>query len=80
MIEQINPHRPHHFYVGAIVGVFGFRFVWPFFPRLGVIFVGVGMSIMTDDFVTHATGHDTILDTVEQLLYDGLTEVNLINE
>jgi len=78
MIEQINPHRPHHFYVGVILAVFGFRFVWPFFPRLGVAMTSLGMAIALDDVVTHATGRQTVLDALEKVLYRVAVRLHLV--
>jgi len=77
-IELINPHKPHHFYVGVIIATFGFRFVWPFFPRMGVAITGVGLAIATDDFITHTTGIDTVGDWIEYRMYDVAKRLRLI--
>jgi len=78
MIEQLDASRPHHFYLGVLVALFGFALVWPHFRRLGVFVTALGMAVALDDFVTHATGVPTLLDRVEQLLYQLLTRLRLI--
>jgi len=77
-IEQIDPNRPHHFYVGVLIAAFSFRFVWRWFPRLGALLTWVGIAIAVDDAFTHSTGINTPGDWVEYLLADALRWLGLL--
>lgn len=47
---------PHHFYVGGMIALFGFMFVWPYYPTAGATLTVLGTALMTDDVLSHAFG------------------------
>lgn len=53
---------PHHAYIGAIAMVFGFLFVWPYYPVLGAGMSVIGLLISADDIASHVFGVWTPLD------------------
>lgn len=55
---------PHHLYLGVIVAVYGFLFLWPTYPTVGATLSVVGLLIALDDVVNHAFGVPTPLDWV----------------
>lgn len=77
-IESINPHLPHHFYIGVGLAVFGFRFVWPNHERVGVIITTVGLALAVDDWFTHLTGITTPIDWVDRQVYAAARRIGLV--
>lgn len=53
---------PHHAYVGIMVALFGFLFVWPAYPDVGFLLSLVGSLVLLDDVVSHGFGWWTPLD------------------
>jgi len=47
---------PHHFYVGVLIAVFGFVFVWRIYPRTGAVLSVIGLLIALDDAIEHVFG------------------------
>ena len=59
---------PHHFYIGVGIAVFGFLFVWRFYPRTGSVLSLLGLLIAVDDVIQHITGITTPLEYVWRVL------------
>lgn len=55
---------PHHFYIGMGVALFGFLWVWPYYPVTGSLSVLIGSAILLDDVISHVFGVWTPLDWV----------------
>jgi hypothetical protein len=53
---------PHHFYIGIMAAVFGFTFIWPYYPLSGATAVLIGTAILLDDVLSHVFGMWTPLD------------------
>lgn len=47
---------PHHFYWGGFLALFGFLFVWKYYPALGATLALFGTGVMADDVIAHAFG------------------------
>jgi hypothetical protein len=63
---------PHHFWVGVIVSVFGFGFMWAdhLYPTLGAAFAIGGLAVALDDALEHALPFNSPLNWVwERFLY-----------
>lgn len=54
---------PHHFWPGAFLAVFGFGFVWSYYPVAGALCAILGTLVMADDVASHAFGVWTPLDS-----------------
>lgn len=66
---------PHHFYIGLTALVFGFMFVWPYYPSTGAITVLVGAAVLLDDVLSHVFGVWTPIDWVwKRFIYPNLPE------
>lgn len=52
---------PHHFYIGVIIAVYAFIFIWQWYPRTGAILCLCGLLIALDDALQHAFQIDTPL-------------------
>lgn len=53
---------PHHAYIGLGVALFGFMFVWPYYPETGAVLSLLGTFILADDVLEHAFDIWTPLD------------------
>ena len=49
-------NAPHHAYWGAFLCLFGFYFVWPYYPAVGAAMSVSGAFVVLDDVLNHAFG------------------------
>lgn len=55
---------PHHAYIGLALTLFGFLFVWPYYPQTGAALSLLGILVTADDVLEHAFGIWTPLDAL----------------